>query len=279
MSRHVIEGFPEITRWEPRCACCKLAKRHPELLRKVHESHRQNATGADLHEIVEDYLGQGNAPSRGAIRRHLTEHVNFAAATLEAPPLPPEAPSKPKSSPPPLHIVPLVQGQELPEGGIQPIQEMPVGDDEDEDGQGPNDELWGLYDGVRDVLRKVSPDILFDRDDGGKLATFQVSAWTGIVREARQLLDGIHKVQTANKTLDKVVQAHTKRFVLAFAHTLEREMLPIVLKARDHRTPNMQVAEELETFLRVKLGDLIGQAAETALRETREEHRISEVGS
>lgn len=275
MSRHVVEGFPEITRLEPRCACCKLASRHPDILRKVHEAHRANATGADIFRMLEDYLGEGNAPSRGAVRRHLTEHVNFAATTLEASSLPAEKAPKP----PALHIVPLIQGQELPEGGIRPIQEMPVSREEaDEDGQGPNDELWGLYDGVRDVLRKVSPDALFDKEDG-KLATFQVNAWTSVVREARQLLDGIHKVQSANKTLDKVVQAHTKRFVVAFAHTLEREMLPIVLKARDHRTSNMQVADELETFLRVKLGDLIGQAAETALRETREEHRISEVGS
>ena len=248
-----FHNFPELMH-DYRCKLCQLAETKPGLLRIVHRMRLKEGHGAKaLHRRLQHLFERHGVelPSERAIGRHFEKHVDMAFL-VEAQPV----------------VAPKF---DIPDMELGAFEDLATGENDSD--------YHHMADLFKRVVRRIAAldadPTAFLIEGTNKHAFQKLGIWSGMINNARQILESLNKMRNSDRMTVSILEQHTRKFAL----TLSAPMAQVLREIREDLTtvPDEKAdyaVKRIEELLSERMPQIMTEAAAQAMRESKEQYKL-----
>lgn len=252
----LLDNFPEIIAFEPRCKLCQLGRDNPPVLRLVHSYRTREQLGDyAIRARIKPALSNWGItlPTARSIGRHFDNHVNFSIAPNEIPQA-------------------LRDSVSFDEDSLKAANPKDAA-------LGLNDsdyvQMWDLFVRLMRRITALDDDPSTFRNPDGSHAFAKLNTWASLIKEARQTIEGLNKMRNADKMTIHLLEQHTHKYAVAIAEPLASELREVYTEISMILDPRArQAAARIEALLETQIPALLYKAAEEAMASSKDQYKL-----
>lgn len=215
--------------------------------------HRDDAGSKLLHRKLQPLFERHGLeiPSERAIGRHFANHVDMTFMVDAQPVQTPEF--------------------EIPDMELGAFEDLATGENDSD--------YHHMADLFKRVIRRVAAldadPTAFVIEGTNKHAFQKLSVWSGMINNARQILESLNKMRNSDRMTVSILEQHTRKFALQLSGPMAQVLREI---REDLRTvPDGRgdyAVKRIEELLSERMPQLMTEAAAQAMRESKEQYKL-----